>query len=387
MRGFFSRLIIAILAAILFPVFAKAREKARMTSCLNNQKQIVTSALMYAQDHEELLPDADTFWGAVNLDKGVLVCPTAGTKIANGYDYNSLIAGKALGEVPNPEKALVVFDGTSTSGQTPNVAYATANFDFRHAGKSMIIAFLDGHVVAKKDTEIGDLSDPTRKRIFYTDFSDGVTVFSATGLPSGASTTIATVDGVPHCVLCKAASATQCQFDLPQITMGSSSNYANAIKNVILDAWNASANTTVALDYEFHMKRVTAGPAASDMDFYGSEYVRHAADCGGCGLPGYLGAGSNYHRLLDYGFANSVQTKTDYINSIGTGAWFKAGVTNGTAWRPIMRQVFQGYSPSTALKFTDIQMNFQIACRFNTAATYESFAIREFSIYKEIPNF
>ncbi|MHB9022949.1 MAG: prepilin-type N-terminal cleavage/methylation domain-containing protein, partial [Armatimonadota bacterium] len=35
--------IIAILAAILFPVFAKAREKARQTTCLNNQKQIATA--------------------------------------------------------------------------------------------------------------------------------------------------------------------------------------------------------------------------------------------------------------------------------------------------------------------------------------------------------
>ncbi len=47
--------IIAILAAILFPVFAKAREKARQTSCLSNLKQICTAALMYAQDYDEVL--------------------------------------------------------------------------------------------------------------------------------------------------------------------------------------------------------------------------------------------------------------------------------------------------------------------------------------------
>jgi len=41
--------IIAILAAILFPVFAQAREKARQTSCLSNMKQIGTASLMYAQ--------------------------------------------------------------------------------------------------------------------------------------------------------------------------------------------------------------------------------------------------------------------------------------------------------------------------------------------------
>ena len=45
--------IIAILAAILFPVFARAREKARQTSCLNNAKQINLALQMYAQDYDE----------------------------------------------------------------------------------------------------------------------------------------------------------------------------------------------------------------------------------------------------------------------------------------------------------------------------------------------
>jgi prepilin-type N-terminal cleavage/methylation domain-containing protein/prepilin-type processing-associated H-X9-DG protein len=48
--------IIAILAAILFPVFAKAREKARQTSCLSNLKQFALGALSYAQDYDENLP-------------------------------------------------------------------------------------------------------------------------------------------------------------------------------------------------------------------------------------------------------------------------------------------------------------------------------------------
>ena len=45
--------IIAILAAILFPVFARAREKARQTSCLNNLKELGLGMLMYAQDYDE----------------------------------------------------------------------------------------------------------------------------------------------------------------------------------------------------------------------------------------------------------------------------------------------------------------------------------------------
>jgi len=49
--------IIAILAAILFPVFARAREKARQTSCLSNVKQIGLGMSMYIQDYDEKLPE------------------------------------------------------------------------------------------------------------------------------------------------------------------------------------------------------------------------------------------------------------------------------------------------------------------------------------------
>jgi prepilin-type N-terminal cleavage/methylation domain-containing protein/prepilin-type processing-associated H-X9-DG protein len=48
--------IIAILAAILFPVFAQARENARRISCLSNMKQVDTACLMYVQDYDESLP-------------------------------------------------------------------------------------------------------------------------------------------------------------------------------------------------------------------------------------------------------------------------------------------------------------------------------------------
>jgi len=48
--------IIAILAAILFPVFAKAREKARQSSCLSNTKQLALGVLQYSQDYDERFP-------------------------------------------------------------------------------------------------------------------------------------------------------------------------------------------------------------------------------------------------------------------------------------------------------------------------------------------
>lgn len=53
--------IIAILAAILFPVFAQAREKARAISCLSNEKQMGLAELMYAQDYDNFLPVYGSF--------------------------------------------------------------------------------------------------------------------------------------------------------------------------------------------------------------------------------------------------------------------------------------------------------------------------------------
>src|SRR5947199_4147504 len=91
--------IIAILAGILFPVFAGAREKARATSCLSNQKHIGLALMMYMQDYDEIvLPwivaaapgqgsnDPKLTWvsriqtylksGAITSPSGVLACPS-----------------------------------------------------------------------------------------------------------------------------------------------------------------------------------------------------------------------------------------------------------------------------------------------------------------------
>src|SRR5579883_2154818 len=55
--------IIAILAAILFPVFARAREKARQISCLSNEKQLGLAYMMYVQDYDETFVFGDPSGG------------------------------------------------------------------------------------------------------------------------------------------------------------------------------------------------------------------------------------------------------------------------------------------------------------------------------------
>src|SRR5438876_9360749 len=78
--------IIAVLAAILFPVFAQAREKARAAGCTSNLKQIGTAIQMYAQDWDEHFPysyffDLKTF--EYNLTWDVMIYPYVKMGVAN----------------------------------------------------------------------------------------------------------------------------------------------------------------------------------------------------------------------------------------------------------------------------------------------------------------
>jgi prepilin-type N-terminal cleavage/methylation domain-containing protein/prepilin-type processing-associated H-X9-DG protein len=62
--------IIAILAAILFPVFARAREKARQVSCCSNMRQIGLATMMYVQDYDETYPIAYYYRDGVSSSSG-----------------------------------------------------------------------------------------------------------------------------------------------------------------------------------------------------------------------------------------------------------------------------------------------------------------------------
>ncbi len=132
--------IIAILAAILFPVFARAREKARQSTCTSNNRQIAASILMYTQDHEELLPNSTSVWTDLKMDPGVMVCPTAGKNLVVGYIYNPAISAMSIGDplLGDPSAKWMTVDGENS------------NKSFRHSGKA-VTSFLDGHVVLAAD--------------------------------------------------------------------------------------------------------------------------------------------------------------------------------------------------------------------------------------------
>jgi len=189
--------IIAILAAILFPVFAQAREKARAISCLSNTKQAGTGFAMYIQDYDETtlkLGNGSEWWESIypyvkNLQ--VFWCPDrndAGTDShfgltlthLGGYGYNwgpigwrgggllerqqddpqrpghSYIPGKSLASIAYPAQMFAFGDTYDTPRQTMGIVLSlctfngTANSQLRHSGGQWNMSFVDGHAKAVK---------------------------------------------------------------------------------------------------------------------------------------------------------------------------------------------------------------------------------------------
>lgn len=148
--------IISILAAILFPVFATAREKARQTGCISNLKQTGTAMLMYSQDYDETYAlafyrqsatapatNTTTIWARLIQDytknTAIFVCPSASGDVGNTvgtgdtaqtrypvtYAYNvwfpgtGAVGGSDLPQTVNPAQTVLVVDGVSA---VPTVA-------------------------------------------------------------------------------------------------------------------------------------------------------------------------------------------------------------------------------------------------------------------------
>jgi prepilin-type N-terminal cleavage/methylation domain-containing protein/prepilin-type processing-associated H-X9-DG protein len=163
--------IIAILAAILFPVFAKAREKARQSSCLSNTKQIAIAVLSYSQDYDEALlhyryevPTATSaIWSDLLVpymkNTQILKCPSANT-YANGYGWAYYYLGwpgnggtngsaaRYMGEVTSPSETIMIGEGKNSSVVYPpalGTAYTLVYNDPARHNEGANYAFVDGH--------------------------------------------------------------------------------------------------------------------------------------------------------------------------------------------------------------------------------------------------
>ena len=198
--------IIAILAAILFPVFAKAREKARQTSCLSNMKQLGLAAMQYAQDYDELLPRiniavaANTYylpngvlapntamlWHTIIFpyvkNIGVFTCPSDSYKYAGeytgggSYGMNAWNPGMALGTVQFPAETM--FWGEATGGDSYNLDGDTAGANEEMLGSATVtnvprhngglnVAFLDGHAKWVQGSKVPAYSGAATSRFWY----------------------------------------------------------------------------------------------------------------------------------------------------------------------------------------------------------------------------
>jgi prepilin-type N-terminal cleavage/methylation domain-containing protein/prepilin-type processing-associated H-X9-DG protein len=163
--------IIAILAAILFPVFAKAREKARQTACLSNQRQFVMGAQMYEQDNNETMPPAANWNSTLGLSGKVLQCQDATHAGAADYLYlgglngttNILLSNREVGTVTDPTVTPAFIDRYTGSSQIYVVQTLAAGLNLKtdllnstntpHNNGAMV-AFLDGHVAYELATAL-----------------------------------------------------------------------------------------------------------------------------------------------------------------------------------------------------------------------------------------
>jgi prepilin-type N-terminal cleavage/methylation domain-containing protein/prepilin-type processing-associated H-X9-DG protein len=194
--------IIAILAAILFPVFARAREKARQSSCQSNLKQIGLGIMQYAQDYDEKLPDVYRYssnnqylYWWVDLTQPyirnyqVFVCPSGSwytTSLRPPYSDNPLYCSYAMPYMPlNQQDQLIpplpgspmanIQDASGTimvcdSSSTEILCGGTSGFrlldttDLSTTGRSRVAkrhndgfsaCFADGHVKWLRDSSPG----------------------------------------------------------------------------------------------------------------------------------------------------------------------------------------------------------------------------------------
>ncbi len=171
--------IIAILAAILFPVFARAREKARQASCQSNLKQLMLAVMMYKQDYDERNvydrmgttdaptptgPYATSYCGTVYFWKDIIhpyikndqlwICPSDGATswcvvpVKRSYQPNTEMVGVRDSLVQDPAGTIHVMESNynSRAHYTDPGSYNMAGNPASRHNDGWNIGYADGHV-------------------------------------------------------------------------------------------------------------------------------------------------------------------------------------------------------------------------------------------------
>ncbi len=141
--------IIAILAAILFPVFAQARDKARQTACLSNMKQFGTAWLMYAQDYDEtampIRNNAANYYFVLRdiidpyvKNKDIYVCPsnnqTDQSVLTLTYTYNWCVGNTCGGTNDHPLATFSMPASVPAFVDSNNTQQTNTNYYFAYGG-------------------------------------------------------------------------------------------------------------------------------------------------------------------------------------------------------------------------------------------------------------
>ena len=178
--------IIAILAAILFPVFQKVRENARRASCTSNLKQLSLAVIQYQQDADEIMPLVLPPFGGVGpgstagnwifytgytaahttpntydpsqgsiysyvKSKGVYVCPDDSTGQGNSYAMSAVTSGVNLSQFTAPASTILFVEesdgyqgGSDDGDDASTISGNTDAITIRHNGGA-VYAMCDGH--------------------------------------------------------------------------------------------------------------------------------------------------------------------------------------------------------------------------------------------------
>ncbi len=135
--------VIALLSAILFPVFARARQQARGANCMSNAKQLSGSLRLYQQDWSGYYPPAASWNDALakgRLSQEALRCPPA-SNLRCGYGMNANLSGQPESAIPSPSKTVAIFesDGGWNAYGGPEAMIKQPRHSF------FSIACVDGH--------------------------------------------------------------------------------------------------------------------------------------------------------------------------------------------------------------------------------------------------